>query len=146
MEAAIAAIIEQIDDAGGMYAAVENGIVQNMIGRSAMQRQRELDEGEQKLVGVNTQVVEERADDRVVLERPGAEEIQRCLDRLNAYKASRSPAAVQRALDDLARKAEDDRANVFEFVVAAAGAGATHGEIVRSLREVLGFGQPLVQV
>jgi methylmalonyl-CoA mutase N-terminal domain/subunit len=42
--------------------------------------------------------------------------------------------------------AGDKKRNVFESVVMAAGEGATHGEIVRTLREVLGFGEPLVQI
>jgi len=146
MESVIMSIIEQIDSAGGMYRAVESGMVQAMIGRSAEERQRQLDSGEQKQVGVNTHLVGEAPGDRTALERPDADEIQRCLNRLEAYKAGRSKEAVERALDDVARTAEDESSNVFETVVEAAGAGATHGEIVGTLRRVLGFGQPLVQV
>jgi methylmalonyl-CoA mutase N-terminal domain/subunit len=121
-------------------------MVQAMIGRSAEERQRQLDSGEQSQVGVNTHVVEEAPGDRTALERPDADEIQRCLRRLEAYKARRSREAVQQALDRVARTAEDEASNVFESVVEAAEAGATHGEIVGTLRKVLGFGQPLVQV
>jgi len=146
MESAILAIIEQIDAAGGMYRAVESGMVQSLIGRSAAERQRRLDSGEELQVGVNTAVVAESAQDRVALGRPEPEGIQRCLDRLAAYKAGRSQRAVQRVLDKLAAAAADDQCNVFEFVVQAGGEGATHGEIVATLRDVLGFGQPLVQL
>ena len=146
MEGAIVAIIDQIDAAGGMYQAVESGLVQAMIGRSAAQRQTQLDSGEQKQVGVNTGCISETAGDRIALERPDAAAIQLCLDRLAAYKAARSQQAVNRALDQLARAAGDEKCNVFETVVMAAGEGATHGEIVRTLRDVLGFGQPLVQI
>lgn len=146
MEAAILAIMQQIDDAGGMYRAVESGLVQSLIGRSAAERQLRLDSGEEIQVGVNASVVAETAQDRVALERPDPKGIQLCLDRLAAHKAGRNKQTVQRVLDDLARAAADDTKNVFEFVVQAAAADATHGEIVRRLRDVLGFGQPLVQI
>jgi methylmalonyl-CoA mutase N-terminal domain/subunit len=146
MESAILAVIDQIDEAGGMYKAVESGLVQAMIGRSAQERQRQLDSGEQFQVGVNTAVAPESAQDRIALERPDGAEIQQCLDRLAAFKAGRSQQAVTRALDELSRAADDDTANVFEYVVEAAAHGATHGEMVRRLRDVLGFGHPLIQV
>jgi methylmalonyl-CoA mutase N-terminal domain/subunit len=72
--------------------------------------------------------------------------MQTQLDRLARYKASREMAAVNAALDALARSAHDDGENVYEKVVDAAVAGATHGEIVARLREEMGFGEPLVQV
>ncbi len=53
---------------------------------------------------------------------------------------------VRAALDRLARSVADEGDNVFEKVVDAAIAGATHGEIVAKLREEMGFGEPLVQV
>ena len=40
--------------------------------------------------------------------------------------------------------AQDDGVNVFEKLVEAAEAGATHGEICAKLRDEFGFGQPLV--
>ena len=51
---------------------------------------------------------------------------------------------MRRALDSLARAAESSGENVFEQVVAAAGAGVTHGEICGCLRKVYGNGAPLI--
>ena len=59
MEEKIVAIMQTIDDAGGMYKAVECGLVQRMIGASAMRFQRAVESGEQVIVGVNKY----RADD-----------------------------------------------------------------------------------
>ena len=47
MEEKIVAIMKTIDDAGGMYKAVEAGLVQRMIGASAMRFQRRVEAGEQ---------------------------------------------------------------------------------------------------
>jgi methylmalonyl-CoA mutase N-terminal domain/subunit len=53
MEAEILSVIAQIDAIGGMYAAVERGFVQDMIGDSAIAFQDRVESGEQKIVGVN---------------------------------------------------------------------------------------------
>src|SRR4051794_15501377 len=53
MEEKILAIMKTVDDAGGMYAAVESGLAQRLIGASALRFQQRVDSGEQTVVGVN---------------------------------------------------------------------------------------------
>ena len=65
---------------------------------------------------------------------------------LKAYKAQRNQAALAQALGGLAAAAQSSDQNIFAQVVAAAEAGATHGEICATLRRELGFGQPLTLV
>ena len=72
--------------------------------------------------------------------------MQAQLERLARYKRARSMHSVNASLDALARSTGNEQDNIFEKVVDAAVAGATHGEIVARLREELGFGEPLVQV
>jgi len=146
MEANILSIMNQVDAAGGMYQSVQDGLIQSWIGRSALQRQMEIDRGEQKVVGVNVHQLEETEKDRRVLERPSEEEIDRCLKRLKSWKASRNQSDVDRELNKLARVAGQESDNVFAQVVETAAVGATHGEIVQRLRDVLGFGEPRSQV
>ncbi len=146
MEQEIEAIITQVDDAGGMYRAVESGLVQRMIGESALAFQERVERGEQKIVGVNAYQAEEDGVRHAPLERPEPAAIRAQLARLQAFKAARDRSAVRAALDTLAAAANSDDQNVFERVVDAATAGATHGEIVDLLRRELGFGQPLVMV
>ncbi len=146
MEEEILAVMKRIEDAGGMYRAVESGLVQSMIGASALAFQEQVESGEQTIVGVNAYQVDEDPDTRVALARPAPEIMQAQLDTLARYKRERALEPVQRALDALARSTADGRENVFENVVEAAIAGATHGEIVSTLRQEMGFGEPLVQV
>lgn len=146
MEAKINAIISMIDEAGGMYQAVEKGIVQRMIGESALAFQKKVDAGEQTIVGVNAYQVEEDPATYPSLEYPDAARMQSYLGRLADFKKSRSSADVDKAISALARSANTPKSNVFEHVVAAAEVGATHGEICGTLRKELGFGQPLTVV
>jgi methylmalonyl-CoA mutase N-terminal domain/subunit len=147
MEEKIVAIMQTIDEAGGMYKAVESGLVQRMIGASAMRFQRAVESGEQVIVGVNKyRDDDDAAAERPPVERPDAAAMQRHLEAFQATKAARSQAAVDQALDALTRAAERRDGNVFGAVVDGARAGLTNEEICARLRRDLGFGQPLVIV
>jgi methylmalonyl-CoA mutase N-terminal domain/subunit len=146
MEEKILAIMKTVDDAGGMYGAAESGLVQRMIGASSMRFQQRIESGEQVVVGVNAYRAEEDAAARPAVARPDAAAMQRHLDAFVAWKAARSPAVIDAALDALTRAAEDEKANVFGAVVDAARAGLTNEEICTRLRRDLGFGRPLAFV
>jgi methylmalonyl-CoA mutase N-terminal domain/subunit len=140
MQAEIERVMKIVEDAGGMYKAVEAGLVQGMIGESARKFQQRIDTGEQTVVGVNAYCVEEDASARPINARPDRASMQAHLDEFKDFKAQRSQLAVQHALDALARSAGDLNDNVFARVVEAAEAGCTHGEICHLLRREMGFG------
>ena len=146
MEEKILAIMKTVDDAGGMYKAVESGLVQRTIGASAMRFQERVESGEQVIVGVNKYRSDDDAEHRPPVDRPDREQMQRHSDEFVAAKARRSPSAVAKALDALTRAAESDDGNVFGAVVDGARAGLSNEEICARLRRDLGFGQPLVVV
>ncbi len=145
MEAGILDVIARVDAAGGMYKAAESGLVQGIIGESALRYQNRIERGDEKIVGVNCYRRDE--DDDVSgkpTERPDLARMKVHVARFKAFKASRSRAAVERALAALARATQDENDNLFARVVEAAEAGVTHGEIVACLRKELGFGRPLI--
>jgi len=144
MEAEIEAVIARIDAAGGMYKAAEAGLVQTMIGDSALAFQEQLETGARKVVGVNCYQVEEEDATIPPAERPDTQAMAQHVERFKAFKRERSQEPVARALNALARAAGSARENVFEKVVEAAEAGVTHGEMVSCLRRELGFGHPLI--
>ncbi|MCC5858252.1 MAG: acyl-CoA mutase large subunit family protein [Ectothiorhodospiraceae bacterium] len=147
MEEQILSVIRIVDEAGGMFEAVRDGVVQSMIGRSALQHQRAIDSGEQVVVGLNRYVIPESEDgDEQVLQRPDPERIARYLDRLKHFRETRQQRPVQRALDELARAYESTDQNTYQAVIRAVAAGATHGEICGRVRETVGFGNPPVVV
>ena len=74
--------MDRIEDAGGMYRAVESGLVQSMIGASALDFQEKVESGEQTVVGVNAYCVEEQPNARAALSRPRPEVMQAQLERL----------------------------------------------------------------
>ncbi|MEO1059716.1 MAG: acyl-CoA mutase large subunit family protein, partial [Actinomycetota bacterium] len=143
MEAEIVSVMEQIDAAGGMYEAVGAGLVQSMIGRSALAAQNRVDSGEEKIVGVNCYQHDDE-DESPPPMRPDPEAMRRHVDDFIAFKQTRSRTDVERAVAALRRSAQRTDENIFGRVVEAAEVGVSHGEIVSALRDELGFGDPLV--
>lgn len=143
MEEKILAAFDEIEAAGGMFKAVENGLVQDKLGESSLEFQRRVETGQQTIVGVNAY-----QDDEPIpvmpLERPDRSAMEAQLQKLKQFKADRSNADAERALAAMARACENEDDNVFSRLVDAADAGATHGEICTCLRAELGFGQPLI--
>ena len=128
-------IIEEVDRRGGMLGAVESGWVQRQIQDVAFERQREIEEGERIIVGVNEFEVDE--DPAVDLEEVDPEQEAAQKERLAAVKADRDDDAVADALSGL-REAAQGSENVMPHVVAAVKAYATVQEISDVLRDEFG--------
>ena len=145
MESKILEVIARIDAAGGMYAAVEAGLVQRICGESALTFQEKVEAGAETVVGVNRyRVPNEDRLEREALKPPPRRKIEAQIKRLKRFKAARGRDSVARALAALGRAAASRDENVFEAVVEGACAGLTHGEICATLRKVYGFGEPLI--
>ena len=143
MEEKILEAFDEIDAAGGMFEAVAKGLVQEKLGESSMEFQNRVESGEQTIVGVNAYQDDEPIPVRP-FERPEREAMEKQIAKLKSFKTERSNADVERALAAMARACGDESQNVFELLVKAAEAGATHGEMCACLRQELGFGQPLI--
>lgn len=138
--------IRTIDEMGGMLEAVKKGYVQNEIARSALQYQKEVEGGERTVVGLNKYVLPEEEVERPYQEKTPPHLVEQHLKRLAEFKRRRDEGQVREALARLKEVAQGKDGNVFSEVIEAVTAGATHGEIVATLREVYGFGQPLIVV
>jgi methylmalonyl-CoA mutase N-terminal domain/subunit len=145
MEAKILEVLAEVESAGGMFRAVEAGLVQARIGESARRFQERIESGEQTIVGVNAYRLPDAPGERAPLSRPDPALMRAHLEAFAAWKAQRSKADVDRALDGLTRTAHGE-GNIFGAVVECATAGVTHGEICATLRRELGFGQPMIVV
>jgi methylmalonyl-CoA mutase, N-terminal domain len=136
IEAEATRLIGQIDDMGGMLAAIESGWVQRQIHRSAYRTQREIESGERRVVGVNchTEAADGRPGGDFCLD-PAIEAAQR--EAVARVRAARSATEVERALD-LVRRTADGQENLLPPMIAALRARATIGEVSDALRSVFG--------
>ena len=142
MEQKARAVIAGVDGQGGMFEAARKGYVQREIGKSAIEFQKRVERSEQTVVGVNKYQVPDERYAMPSTQRPDPARINAQYERLHRYKTGRNQTSVSAALDHLARAADNKQINLYEALVKAAEAGATHGEMVKTLRTELGFGQP----
>jgi methylmalonyl-CoA mutase len=129
-------VITEIDELGGMTAAIQARIPQRRIERAAAERQARIDRGIDVIVGVNRFKSEGEPppelrviDTRTVLAAQCA--------RLERLRAERDPERVEQALAALEAGARSD-ANLLELSIDAMRARATVGEVSRTLSRVFG--------
>jgi methylmalonyl-CoA mutase N-terminal domain/subunit len=127
--------INEIDKMGGALKAIEKGYIQREIATSAYNYQREVDSGEQVVVGVNKFTVEEEQAPKVL--EIGEEVEQRQIERLKRLKQERDNQKVSEVLDRVRNVAKSDE-NVMPVLIEAVKAYATVGEISNALRDVFG--------
>jgi len=127
--------IKQIDDLGGMVAALEQGYVQREIETSAYQAQQRIESGKQTIVGVNRFQIAEEAATPILRIDSGQE--RRRVDSLESWRKRRDAGALEKSLDAVRATARGET-NLMPSVIAAAEAQATVGEISDALRDVFG--------
>jgi methylmalonyl-CoA mutase N-terminal domain/subunit len=133
-------IIEDVDEKGGMLPAVQNQWVQRQIQDTAYERQREIEQGERIIVGVNEFTVEDD-EPQMDVEQVTEEDERRQVESLESVTADRDEEAVEDALAALRDTARGD-GNLLPPIVDAVKAYATVGEICNTLRDEFGEYQP----
>ncbi|MBV8931986.1 MAG: methylmalonyl-CoA mutase, partial [Kutzneria sp.] len=140
--------IAEVERAGGMAKAIEDGIPKLRIEEAAARIQARIDSGQQPVIGVNKYPV--RTDEHVdVLRIDNAQVRARQVDKLRRLRAERDPEACDAALRALTAAAARDRTaqpervqdltgNLLALAVDAARAKATVGEISLALERVYG--------
>ncbi|MBM09846.1 MAG: methylmalonyl-CoA mutase [Magnetovibrio sp.] len=144
MEQEILKVMNKINTSGGMYEAVGTGLIQKMIGQSALSAQEKIENGEEKVIGVNCYQDDDNGVEQPEPYRPDRSKMEAHVKAFKDFKSKRSQATVDKAIAGLRKAANDENINAFERVVDAATVGVTHGEIISTLREELGFGSPLI--
>jgi len=133
-ERAANAYIRQIDDMGGMIAAIERGFPQTEIADASYRYQREVEAQERIVVGVNRFQSDDQPIELLQIDEGSARHQE---EKLAALRARRDNHRVIKTLDALKRAAEGTE-NTMPYLVDAVRAYATLGEICDSLRGVFG--------
>jgi methylmalonyl-CoA mutase N-terminal domain/subunit len=136
MEEEANAYFRQIDRLGGVVPAIEAGFFQREIAEAAYVYQREIDDGERVIVGVNDYVSGEAPAIPILAMDPQG--YQRQLARLQRVRAERDNAVVQQTLHRLADAARDETINLMPPILECVTAYATLGEVSDVFREVFG--------
>ncbi|RBO54276.1 methylmalonyl-CoA mutase [Rhodovulum sp. BSW8] len=131
------AIIEEIDEMGGMTKAVATGMPKLRIEEAAARWQARVDRGEEVIVGVNKfRLAKEDEIDILDVDNMKVRDSQ--IARIEKIRATRDPAACTAALEALEQAAASGEGNLLRLAVEAARARATVGEISMAMEKVFG--------
>ena len=129
-----------VDEHGGAVEAVP--YMKARLVESHRERVARIERGELSVVGQNVFTEGEDspltagADGGILTPDPEVE--RECVESLERWRAERDEAAVQKALEELARVAASEDENVMPATIEAAKAGATTGEWAEALRATFG--------
>ena len=129
------ALIDEVEQQGGMTKAVEAGMPKMRIEESAARRQARLDRGEDVIVGVNKYRPEE-PEDIEVRDIDNTKVLNDQTKKLAKVRAERDDAKVTAALDALTEGARDGTSNLLALAIEAMRARATVGEVSDALETV----------
>ncbi|HZZ49428.1 MAG TPA: methylmalonyl-CoA mutase [Pseudonocardia sp.] len=138
--------IEEVESAGGMAKAIDEGIPKMRVEEAAARTQARIDSGRQPVIGVNTYRVD--ADESIeVLKIDNADVLAQQVARLRQLREERDNDACERALDAVTKAAEGAmkgnrgpglEQNLLACAVDAARAMASVGEISDAMEKVYG--------
>ncbi len=126
----------EIEALGGMAQAIEKGIPKLRIEEAAAKTQARIDEGLQKIIGVNVHKTDaEAAIDVRSVDNAAVRAEQ--IEKLARLRASRDTSACDAAIEALTRGAAAN-GNLLALSIDAARAGATVGEISLAMEKAFG--------
>ena len=142
MERQAEAIFAHLDDLGqgsileGVYAGIDNGYFVGEIADSAYRFEREVNNGNRIIVGVNGFTDGDDGDKELLRIGAEVEDYQR--KRLDDVKLQRSGAEVERTLAAVTAAAADPNANLMPPILDAVKAYATLEEVMMAMESVFG--------
>jgi methylmalonyl-CoA mutase N-terminal domain/subunit len=136
LEAEAYELFRRIDELGGMVAAIEQNMPQREIAEAAYRYQQEVEAEERVIVGVNRYLT--GSDEQVEILRIDPDLERKQIGRLQAFKALRDSAVVERRVAELAETASMEGRNLMPVIVDAVRDGVTLGEICDTWRQAWG--------
>ncbi|MBC5773868.1 methylmalonyl-CoA mutase [Pontibacter sp. KCTC 32443] len=131
------ALIEEVEELGGMAKAIETGLPKMRIEEAAARKQARIDAGKDIIVGVNKYKPEQEQEIEILdIDNTAVRESQ--LRRLANVKENRDQNTVTKALEALTNAAQSGEGNLLDLAVEAARHRATLGEISDALEKVYG--------
>ena len=131
------ALIEEVEELGGMTKAIEEGIPKLRIEEAAARKQARIDSTQDIIVGVNKYRLE-KEDPLHILDVDNQMVRKQQLELLAKIKSERNTEKVKASLAKLTESAKTGKDNLLSLAVEAARNRATLGEISDALEEVFG--------
>ncbi len=131
------ALIEEVEDLGGMAKAIEAGLPKMRIEEAAARKQARIDSGKDVIVGVNRYQTDEELDIELLeVDNTAVRTAQ--IAQIEKLKAERDTARVEQSLKALEAAAQTGQGNLLALAVDAARDRATLGEISMAMEKAFG--------
>jgi methylmalonyl-CoA mutase len=137
------ALIQEVEELGGMTKAIEAGLPKLRIEEAAARKQARIDSGKDKIIGVNIFEVED-ATSVDILEVDNTAVRKSQIERLEKLRSERNELECKDALVKIAEAAKTGIGNLLELAVDAARKRASLGEISDAME--LAFGRYKAQI
>ncbi|KGP73370.1 acyl-CoA mutase large subunit family protein [Pontibacillus yanchengensis] len=136
IEEEVNSYLEQIRDIGGAVQAVEEGFMQREIHHAAYEAQKNMEKGEDIIVGLNQYQIDEEV--HAELLRVDEELEKQQVEKTQSIRENRDQLAVEQALSQIKQAAQHSDINLMPLILDAVKAYATVGEICNVLRKEYG--------
>ena len=138
-------IMAEIEDAGGMTKAIDEGIPKLEIEKAAAERQARIDKRDDVIVGLNKYRLE--AEDEIdILDVDNAKVLKSQVEKLKRIRKTRDQAKCDEALERLRNAAKDGSGNLLDLAVSAARLRASVGEISDAMEDAFGRHSAITRV
>ena len=127
--------LKRIEERGGMVAAIESGWVVQEIAEEAYRFQREVEQGDRVVVGLNRFTTDEVPP--IELHSPDPSVSQSAVEQVQELRRKRDDLALAKALDEL-KSVASEGGNTMPPTLEAIRALGTVGEVSGALREIFG--------
>ncbi len=131
------ALIQEVEELGGMSKAIETGVPKMRIEEAAARTQGRIDSGTQAIIGVNKFRLE-KEDPIDILDIDNTAVRLSQIDRLKKLRAERNEAEVIEALEAITECARTGEGNLLELAITAAQKRASLGEISSACEKIAG--------
>jgi len=137
MRQAMEEIMAEVDAQGGIVRLISEGIIQAKVSAQAYRRQRDIESGKFRKVGVNCYRIEGEEERKVEMHPYHEEDAQRQVERLNGIRAQRDARRAREALERVRADARSG-ANLMPAILEAVQGYCSVGEIASELVGVFG--------
>jgi methylmalonyl-CoA mutase, N-terminal domain len=135
IESKVYEYLDKIEKMGGAVKCIELGYQKEEIAKSAYDYEKQIENGEKIIVGVNKFIEKENKEFSILQVDESLQKKQ--VERLRKLKKSRNDTAVESSLSDLKKAASSDK-NIIPCILSCVENYCTLGEISNSLRSVWG--------
>ena len=138
IEAESLAIMKQVEELGGMEEAIRTEWLDRRFEAEAVKRQKEIDQGEKLVVGVNIFQTEPEKSTPLGVQRIAEQSARQQVEAVKEFKRRRPLPPLREAIRRLRDDAAEGR-NVLPAMTQAAAACGTTGELLGTVRQAFGY-------